>query len=135
MLKNSPWKKDDDQPGGSATFDLVSLSVSLLRYVLSNAGDQPDGYPGSNPTGNLGRGHIERKRGALNFVSLYSLDNETKTGPIVNRRSVLEYVQFGHTTGQCCSLWFVLIYGGLLTSQRYYHNPEGKPDKIHILAM
>ena len=75
------------------------MPVSLLECLLSNADDQPDGYPGSKPTGNLGRGRIERKREALNFVSLYLLNNETKTGPIVDHMNVLEYVQFGHTTG------------------------------------
>ena len=59
---------------------------------MNNAGDQPDGYPGSKLTGNLGWGHIETKREALNFVSLYPLDNETKTVPTVKYRSVLEYV-------------------------------------------
>ena len=42
---------------------------------------------------------------------------------------LLEYVQFGHATGQHWSLWLILIYCDFLTSQGYYHNPGRKPDK------
>ena len=45
---------------------------------------------------------------------------------------MLEYVQFGHRTGQHCKLQLTLICGGLLTSQGYYHYPGRKPDQKHI---
>ena len=45
---------------------------------------------------------------------------------------MLEYVQFGHTTGHHWSLWVILICGGLLTSQGYYHDPGRKSDNKHI---
>ena len=117
--QNPPWKEHSGQPGDIPTSELVSLSVSLCGYFLSNTGDQPDEYPGSKPTGNLVRGHIERKREALNCVSVYLLNDETKTGKYVDRRSVLEYVQYGHATGQHWTVWSILMCGVLLTSQGY----------------
>mmetsp|Transcript_16354 Transcript_16354/g.29546 ORF Transcript_16354/g.29546 Transcript_16354/m.29546 type:complete len:143 (-) Transcript_16354:179-607(-) len=62
QLKILLWKEHSGQPGDIPTSELVSLLVSLRGYLLSNTGDQLDEYPGSKPTGNLVRGHIERKR-------------------------------------------------------------------------
>ena len=82
---------------------------------MSNTGDRP-----------------KKKREDHNCVSLSPLGDDTKTGPLIERRSVLEYVQFGHTTGQHCKLRLTLIYGSKLTSQGYYHNPGRKPDQKQI---
>jgi hypothetical protein len=97
-LKKSPWKEHTGQLGEIPNSELVSLSVSLHAYYLSDPSDKLDGHPGTKPRRNVVQGHIGRKRETLNFLSLYPLNNDTKTGQIIEYRSVLEYAQFEHTT-------------------------------------
>ena len=104
MLKKQPWIDNIGQPGDDPTSGLVSVLESMHGYVLSNAGDRP-----------------KKAREDHNCVSLCPLGDKTKTGPLIERRSVLEYVQFGHTTGQHCKLRLTLICRGLLTSN-WTHN-------------
>ena len=115
VLKKIPWIDNIGQPGDDPTSGPVSVSESMHGYFLSNAGDRP-----------------KKKREDHNCVSLCPLSDETKTDPLIERRSVLEYVQFGHTTWQHYQLQLTLTCGGKLTSQGYYRYHGRKPNQKQI---
>ena len=116
LLKNPPWIDNMGQLGGGPTSGPVSVLESMHGYFVSNAGDRPKDRP-------------KRKGVDQDCEISCPLGDETKTGSLVERRSVLGYVQFGHNTGQHCKLRLTLIYGGKLTSQGYYCESGRKPDQ------
>mgnify|MGYP000444885987 CR=1 FL=1 len=119
-------------PGDVPIFGPVSLMVSSQGYFLDYSGDQPMGYPMSKPTGKLVRGRFKKKNRAQNYERLCPLGDVTNPDTYIERRSVLEYVQFGHNPGQHCKLRLTLIYGGKLTSRGYYCDSGRKPDQKQI---
>jgi len=115
MPKKPPWVDNIEKPGDDPTSGPISLSESLHGYFLSNASDRP-----------------KRTVVDQDCKSLCPLGDQTKTGSLIERRSVLEYVQFGHNPGQHCKLRLTLIYGGKLTSRGYYCDSGRKPDQKQI---
>jgi hypothetical protein len=119
MLKKPPWISIIGTPGGDPTFGPISLSESMHGYFVSNASNRPKDRP-------------KREGVDQDCASLCSLGDETTDGSVIERRSVLRYVQFGHNTGQHCKLRLALICGGKLTSQGYYRESGRKPDQKQI---
>ena len=120
MPKKPPWGKCGDNTGDVPISGPVSLMLSLHGYFLDNCGDQPMGYPMSKPTGKLVQGCFKKKNRAQNYERLCPLGDVTNPGTYIERRSVLEYIQFGHTTGQHWCVQSILNCEVLMTSRGYY---------------
>ncbi len=78
-LTKSPWISIIGKPDGDPTFGPITATKSMLGYFgyfINNGGKKPK-Y----------------------CASLCPLGDETKNGSVIERRSVLGYVQFGHNTG------------------------------------
>ena len=120
LPKRLPWGKCGDNTGDVPISGPVSLMVSTHGYFLDNSGDQPMGYPMSKPTEKLGLGRFKKKNKAQNYERLCPLGDVTNPGTYIERRSVLEYIQFGHTTGQHWCVQSILNCEVLITSRGYY---------------
>jgi hypothetical protein len=108
----SIWMSIIGKPGGDPTFGQITATESMhgyFGYFISNGGKKPK-Y----------------------CASLCPLGDETKNGSVIERRSVLGYVHFGHNTGQQYKLRLTLSCGGNLTSQGYYGKTGRKPDRKQI---
>ena len=116
MPEKPPWIGNIGKPGGDPTSGPVSVSKSMHGYLVSNDGDRPKDQP-------------KRERKDQDYAGLCPLGDETKNGSVIERRSVLRYVHFGHNTGQHYKLRLTLICGGNLTSQGYYCKSGRKPDQ------
>ena len=115
-LKKPPSMQHIGQPGSNPTSEPVSMVLSLYGYFLDIPGDRTIGYLMSKPTGNLIRGRFKKKNRAQNYECLCPLDDKTNPGTYINCRSVLEYIQFGHTTGQHWCVQSILNCEVLMTS-------------------
>ena len=108
----SIWMSIIGKPGGDPTFGPITATKSMLGYFgyfINNGGKKPK-Y----------------------CASLCPLGDETKNGSVIERRSVLGYVHFGHNTGQQYKLRLTLTCGGNLTSRGYYGKTGRKPDRKQI---
>jgi hypothetical protein len=111
-LTKPPWISIIGKPDGDPTFGPITATKSMLGYFgyfINNEGKKPK-Y----------------------CASLCPLGDETKNGSVIERRSVLGYVHFGHNTGQHYKLRLTLCCGGNLTSQGYYSISGRKPDNKQI---
>ena len=111
-LTKPPWISIIGKPNGDPTFGPITATKSMygyFGYFINNGGKKPK-Y----------------------CASLCPLGDETKNGSVIERRSVLGYVHFGHNTGQQYKLRLTLSCGGNLTSQGYYRKSGRKPDRKQI---